>query len=560
MPQSPTHSPRSTSTNADLDDSRCETQVIDREQGPVLGAANLHLSEIMETTLDESADSQEQDQTSPTPKDQHTHFETQDNIDSINITPSVLDTEGSIGEPNCAQHDDVDLPLPSCSELAPITDCDALDSPSQTSPRRNQIHTLEHLESTIEQISSIHLPLPDAVDHDSVDASPILPGVDVVEALQDEQDSSTLSSIEIELSDDEVNATPCSEPVAQSTSEEHAARLPEERSSPLEDSQDIVPSLVLRTDDDQVLVDANQEEAAILSPVLRTDGNTGLVEGEQDEVTKAPSLTPSITATLSDPRKFSDSLHDDDTALLKSFLSRAQAKKAAAAASNPNQEAFSPPKSTRKTLGEVDNNSVSPQKADPHPELPMKQPTRDMTVTGEAKDLPELSSRRSGRSRTSKPVKAGKDAPSAIPVRRTDGTEHHVILQKSEAQELALTTRANTKRNKGEAKPPKHKMKDLTLAPVEEQATQTKKRVGSKAVSWDETLIYFGQDTIEGEKQEEAPKEEVQPPTRKLRRLGAVNDTPAPKKLAMAPLASPKKVTKEVIGTPGPKRRGRSRG
>jgi hypothetical protein len=305
----------------------------------------------------------------------------------------------------------------------------------------------------------------------------------------------------------------------------------------------------MRLDDD----DGQIAESIQTIPAQMTEMEEDARPTEEDHAADPPLSFPAAPCVAT---SFTSSLHgdDDDTALLKSFLSRAKAKKAADAASQSSQEGLSPLKVTRTALSEVHNNSSLLQKTDSVPEKPpTKSSSPEMVANGELDEPPEPAGRRSARGRIAARQKVVKDTSNSIPVRRADGPEH-IILQKSESQELALTTRANTKRNKGEAKPPKQKMKDLVSATADDKEMQLQRRRGLKSVSWDDTPVYFGVESTT-----EDAKEAPQPPARHLRRLGAVNGTPAPKKMAAAPVASPKKVTREVVGTPAPKRRGRSR-
>lgn len=241
----------------------------------------------------------------------------------------------------------------------------------------------------------------------------------------------------------------------------------------------------------------------------------------------------------------------DDTSMLKEFLNRAQAKKAAQAPTllvpDLPKPQTSPRRSPRKALGYHDDNALSPQRLRDVANRPGTPPGKPKLDSPESDDADESSAeptscRRSTRARLPAPPKAPPGAPSFIPVRRADGTDP-VVLQKSQAQELAIVTRANTRRNKGQSKPPLLALQDL---PVEttEVATMAKARGGhAKTVGWAERLASY-QDAKEAEE-----AEETRPRVRRIRGLGSANGTPAPKRATA--------VVGTSNGTPAPKRRGK---
>lgn len=242
----------------------------------------------------------------------------------------------------------------------------------------------------------------------------------------------------------------------------------------------------------------------------------------------------------------------DDTNMLKEFLSRAQARKLAQPSSIP-MSALKPldsPRGTpRKVLAELDRNSPSTQKQRDIANRPGTPPGKRNLAAVDFDDLEEpvpepTSCRRSARTRSPATSKTTPGAPSFIPVRRADGTDP-VVLQKSVAQELAIVTRANTRRNKGQAKIPSLALQSLPTEGSELAGIKHGNR-GAKAVGWDEKLVYF-QDVTESTE----VQEEKRPRVRRLRGLGAVNGTPAPKKMMADVNMS--------YGTPAPKRRGRIR-
>lgn len=236
----------------------------------------------------------------------------------------------------------------------------------------------------------------------------------------------------------------------------------------------------------------------------------------------------------------------DDTSLLQDFLNRAQASKAA----KDVKEDFKVPvyipapippprRSSRKALAEKDRNSPSPQKPNPRdlanrPGTPPGKPSLEAIDLNDANDADEAAApkacRRSTRRRLFAPPKAAAGAPSCIPVRRPDGTEP-IVLPKSHAQELANITRANTRRNKGQSKPPTLTLKSLSADSAGEVMAALIGRSDARAVGWDQTLVYY-QNGSWGK--EGKGNEETRSKVGRLRNLGAKNGTPAPKKLVPA--------------------------
>lgn len=213
---------------------------------------------------------------------------------------------------------------------------------------------------------------------------------------------------------------------------------------------------------------------------------------------------------------------DDDTAILKDFLTRAAASKAEKAATHRRESLQnrrdsdvirSALASPRKVLEDKDPNS--PSKYDGELTLDLSQtltlslpsdvkisPTPDPVDeegTSEEKAL-RGSTRRSSRAKRSRlPAPASISTPvvtqpqtSRINIRRTDGAEV-VILKKSNVQELSTLTRANTRKNKQGAfcvtvRLFKLALDAASLPPLDDA---TKEPVVGKNVRWDETLAYY---------------------------------------------------------------------
>lgn len=222
---------------------------------------------------------------------------------------------------------------------------------------------------------------------------------------------------------------------------------------------------------------------------------------------------------------------DDDTAILKDFLTRAAASKANKANkietiarrtslshrrdSDAVRHALASP---RKILEDKDPNSPSPHMSydttatlDLTESLTLDQHTSTASDDHESIDTevaktPATSSRRSTRSRSSRiphpppSHNPQQQTPNRIPVRRADGSEP-VVLRRTEAQELGILTRANTRKNKGNAVVASVRLLKLAAeqavvagSTVDEAVEAARDGASSgerRAVRWDETLVYF---------------------------------------------------------------------
>lgn len=228
----------------------------------------------------------------------------------------------------------------------------------------------------------------------------------------------------------------------------------------------------------------------------------------------------------------------DDTSMLKDFLSRAQARKQArdaALTAEPlgTTRSPSPRRSPRKALASLDSNSPSPHGTSEAVNRVRTPPGKVKLGEAHLEDMDETVTstspvRRSTRKRLAGPSKTSTGAPSFIPVRRADGTEP-VVLPKSVSQELALVTRTNTRRNKGQAKPPAIILKTLGVEEMEEESQGGHSLRKCKSVGWDQRLVYY-HDGTEVHADAKVKMEEKRPKARRLRGLGAGNGTPAPKR------------------------------
>ena len=277
--------------------------------------------------------------------------------------------------------------------------------------------------------------------------------------------------------------------------------------------------------------------------------NEVLARTELDDVSQA---TQSIKEQTPNQKKRSGARFSDDTSMLKDFLNRAQARKAAQKPVLSAPEAaisqHSPRRSPRKMHGSQDGRGSSPEKPRniaSRPNTPPSKPKLEAfdSDDGEEHTAEPASCRRSTRTRLPAPSKTVPGAPSFIPVRRADGTDP-VVLQKSQAQELAVATRANTRRNKGQSKPPLLALQDLPTETTDLAISGKRGAEKAKSVAWAERLASYRDANGEADEVEER-----RPKVRRLRGLGAVNGTPAAKRTTA--------VVSSTNGTPAPKGRGK---
>jgi hypothetical protein len=272
------------------------------------------------------------------------------------------------------------------------------------------------------------------------------------------------------------------------------------------------------------------------------------------------------TFDIPDSSSLTMSYDHDDTDMLRNFLTRVKANKAA---KNPPKRKRSLPHSPlRIPLGDLDNNaSPSPLQLQKLKELNVAEPSpskrkKKPSPLAQCENEPEP--RRSGRTRP--PVKEPPGAPSFIPVRRLgQDIDTTVTLKRNEEKELAALTRVNTRKNKGNALPALEvlakkseekqdpAMRQRLLKEVFdekiERGRQGKEKKGreKKIVTWAEELAQF-QTLTKGKPGEETDGREtekvvvahsgedkrqgaVRVGVRSKAALGmALNGTPAPKK------------------------------
>ncbi|KAI4617138.1 uncharacterized protein J4E87_008378 [Alternaria ethzedia] len=290
---------------------------------------------------------------------------------------------------------------------------------------------------------------------------------------------------------------------------------------------------------------------------------------------------------------------DDDTAILKDFLTRAAASKAEkAAVTTHKRESLQNRRdsdiikhalaSPRKVLEEKDPNSPTKQHTEltldlsqtltlAKPDEKLPSPTPGATEIETAEEKSEQGSRRSARAKKTRlptPASIGPAPAPKINIRRADGNEV-VVLKKDDAKVLADMTRNNTRKNKQGAfcvtvRLMKLAMDYSSLPPLDDS---TKELVVGKNVRWDETLAYYQENpetlanaladaeslatpdelgmsdcTPEPKKKKEKTSKTSTPKIRRVRGLGTTNGTPGKGLLAPASLL-PEAVQEEKAAT-----------
>jgi len=224
------------------------------------------------------------------------------------------------------------------------------------------------------------------------------------------------------------------------------------------------------------------------------------------------------------PRRSAKPRVSDDTALLQAFLNRAAENKSSRRLSASKRESLSNRRDSDtvrqalaspakpEILGALDPNSPSPKKSiavfeDVKPtkseEPAISSPSQS---SGDTENSQVRTTRRSHRDKR----RVERAAPLGHTRISLRGNTDPVVLKRSEAQELATTTRANTRKNKVGAVMPTLRLTKIIVekppieATPEEEAEDTGAPLahsGKRRVRWDQTLAYY----------QEAPKEpEVQ--------------------------------------------------
>lgn len=218
----------------------------------------------------------------------------------------------------------------------------------------------------------------------------------------------------------------------------------------------------------------------------------------------APPEDTNISEAIPKPRI------SDDTAILHAFLSRAAAsKRPMAAHKRESLENRRDSDVVRHALASTDKPEVLTDLDPNSPPLPPKEPLNDTkqelepTKEEPATELPAATPtkpkapRRTTRTRT--PVAAPKK-PAKIAIR---SAADHIALKRTEAQELALLTRSNTRKNKGKSIMPQARLLNIgdEVVPFEDSteepagaaagtAQSAKKSAPRRGVQWNENLTH----------------------------------------------------------------------
>ncbi|EQL34488.1 hypothetical protein BDFG_03639 [Blastomyces dermatitidis ATCC 26199] len=230
----------------------------------------------------------------------------------------------------------------------------------------------------------------------------------------------------------------------------------------------------------------NLESGDQVAPDLLLDAENAFLTTAKIEKVAEEAVAP---LAIPPSRLLFPTLEGDDADFITDFLSQAQAKRAAAKSTLPSKESENagwegptrsptPSARARRVLEDLDKNSpssprqqVSPSKVRQVPRSPSPKPPpaidheleieneeQAQRIRGETEeDLQQPRAgtpwRRSTRKIIPRTQRYTPTVPNHIPVRRSNGTEF-VFLQRSEEQQLSLTTKANTRRNKGDAQFP----------------------------------------------------------------------------------------------------------
>ncbi|KAI9648776.1 hypothetical protein NHQ30_003416 [Ciborinia camelliae] len=224
-------------------------------------------------------------------------------------------------------------------------------------------------------------------------------------------------------------------------------------------------SFDINTNDTQNVVDSDPIEDPESFDLMPITGANRLPTDLESDVTSDGSSTRLATNSEVDDifsSSATSSFENDDTDMLRQFLDRVKADKAAkAAAPAPKKRKSLPHSPLRIPLGDIMNAEASSPVQAPKDEFDVSVPAilsptrKSRSETQPPIDEEEVepkSIRRSGRTRPPAP-KIPLPAPSSIPVRRLGGQDGDatVTLKQSFEKELAALTRVNTRKNKAGA-------------------------------------------------------------------------------------------------------------
>ncbi|KAF8856851.1 hypothetical protein BDZ45DRAFT_727161 [Acephala macrosclerotiorum] len=317
--------------------------------------------------------------------------------------------------------------------------------------------------------------------------------------------------------------------------------------------------------------DESAGELGVFEPIdisVTIDGvegpsNEGAMDIEESTLPDTDVTESTKDPSGSDARPLVD---HEDTDLLRDFMNKVKASKAAKAATGiPERKRSLPHSPLRLPLETESNSSPPPAVADDDEfdvSLPTGSPNKRQKRNDPSLEEDELAEPRSTRRsrRTRLPMKMASTGPSLIPVRRLNQEgDNTVTLRRSEEKELAALTKINTRKNKGAAVYPAQILakkaeekedpasRQRALKGVFDEKAQKKKgNKKGKNVVWAEELAQFQTDggksmVLEKDVEVEQPAEEknktaVKAGMRSKMSLGmAANGTPASKKKMRAP-------------------------
>ena len=261
----------------------------------------------------------------------------------------------------------------------------------------------------------------------------------------------------------------------------------DQRGSNFAEGDDIVPPSMAQRDRPKVL-----SRAANLTRVLQLGSanqtlvgsrscTPGTVDNTYEKATRNM-VEQSADDKVSDQSAQAD---HDDTSYLQKFLLRAQAQRVAKSQSNeaprepPNDQSIEPASEDR-LFDQADEDE--PYK----PESSSQESNED-----EAESQASSDCRRSARAITRLPrlQKPSTTVPSNISLRRLNGSEF--ISMQKDIQNLALTTRANTKKNKCTAVSVRQRLMQLQAEVWQDVEDEKPVKKTRKAVAWAETIARF---------------------------------------------------------------------
>lgn len=442
-----------------------------------------------------------------------------------------------------------------------------------------------------------------APGRDSLDASNIIAVDELDVANITNQPQLVDATKQVELSREEDNAK-------QDLDLLNSPRLNLEQISDVKNTNETIKAVATddsESEEDRLLADGEEIRDTVneadLASLRRSREQDHPQEGElQQEDSSSPEPDAEDTTTIQ------IQLNDEDTDMLRDFLTRSKASKAAKIAERAHvaerrdsgivKAALGSP---RPPLETMDSNSPSPRKTrsavtgsalryqqDPETEegpptathtsqrvnadglgdvdeLAAAEPTTETAAeAGVPQDEktqdqdPTTKSRRGNRPARS----SSRSTPSSISLRRPGGDTETVALKKSEAQELALQLRSNTRHNKFGSVPARATLMRLKTSLAEEASTPIESPDQTGRVRWNEKLVAYadenksdglmsldsGAEAIEAE----AEKAASRPRAKRSKMLGAANGTPAKPRMKDVDSSSSSSSLPAPAPAPGP--------